>query len=277
MLRPAPMARPFRLRATLLLAVLAAAALAGACHEIGSDPNAAVSMSFDTLPAPSVVVGDSMRDSAGGAVPLHAHAYNTRDAEIAGAPFRYFTSDSLSAHVSADGYLIADSLRPTEQKVFAQLQGSGIPARSLPFHIVQRPDSMVSTVSGSPDTLYFTTGDTSVIGATALGVKVLHVPAAQDTAPSDTVAAVGFWIVRYAITYPADTTRVLIVDDAGHAAALDTTDATGSASRKLRFRPTPLSGNDSVVVEARASYRGNPLRGAPVRFVIQLSKVNPTP
>ncbi|HEY5491467.1 MAG TPA: hypothetical protein VIK25_09800, partial [Gemmatimonadaceae bacterium] len=48
----------------------------GSCTNVGTAPNAIVSLAFDTLPYPSVVAGDTLRDSLGRAAPLHALAYN---------------------------------------------------------------------------------------------------------------------------------------------------------------------------------------------------------
>jgi hypothetical protein len=62
----------------------------------------------------------------------------------------------------------------------------------------------------------------------------------------------------------------LLVDPAGHPSAVDTTDASGQASRRIRVRPSAPVTVDSFVVMASAEYHGVKLRGSPLRFVIPI-------
>jgi len=85
-------------------------------------------------------------------------------------------------------------------------------------------------------------------------------------------------IVQYAITriFPASApipdTTIVLIDDANRftpptgRTSVDTTDAQGNASRRLR---APPFGYDSVEVEATArNLKGIPLHGSPIRFII---------
>jgi AAA+ superfamily predicted ATPase len=68
---------------------------------------------------------------------------------------------------------------------------------------------------------------------------------------------------------------VFLVDEQLRASVVDTTTAEGNAARRVRVRPVgfPVAqGNarvtDTVIVEATARYRGQLVRGAPVRVLV---------
>ena len=62
------------LPSSLAAALLCATALgAAACTEVGSDPSAAVAIELAPTQLPSLVVGDSLRDSTGRADAIIAH------------------------------------------------------------------------------------------------------------------------------------------------------------------------------------------------------------
>jgi hypothetical protein len=61
-----------------------------------------------------------------------------------------------------------------------------------------------------------------------------------------------------------------LVNDAGVSSKLDTTDATGDASRKIKLNPARLTAvNDSIIVNATVRYKGQ-IRGSPVRLVLKV-------
>jgi hypothetical protein len=63
----------------------------------------------------------------------------------------------------------------------------------------------------------------------------------------------------------------VLVNDAGKASVVDTTDATGIAGRMIRVHPLLLTSTvDSIVVNATAKYRGVQVNGSPVRLVLLL-------
>jgi hypothetical protein len=91
---------------------------------------------------------------------------------------------------------------------------------------------------------------------------------------------VNAWPVRFEIISPAnptnDTTKsVYLVDDAGRASVVDTTDTFGVAGRKVRVRaalfPTGAA-TESVTVRATATYKGQPLKGAPVLIFLPVKR-----
>jgi hypothetical protein len=260
--------------------ILAVAALAAfGCTEIGSNPSAAVSMSFDTLPYPSVVVGDSMRDTSGAVANFRGHAFNGQNAEIPNAPIKYFSLDPNALSVdSTTGKAFADSLRSSAVTVMASINGLQI---RKTIDLVASPDSLFTNGDTS---LTYVLPDTGTIAAdlntsVPLQVKVLHNDSAGFTSPVRSV------VVRYTITYPAASATTGTPSDTTHAAFLlsdltrarssvDTTDISGLAARRVRVRPGLLAGaTDSVVVMATARYRGVDITGSPARLVLRVVPV----
>jgi hypothetical protein len=77
------------------------------------------------------------------------------------------------------------------------------------------------------------------------------------------------YLVSFAIVSPADTLLAKLVDDAGLASRVDTTDDSGTASRKIRLSPVRLTAlRDSIIVNATVKYRGAQVGGSPVRLVL---------
>jgi hypothetical protein len=123
----------------------------------------------------------------------------------------------------------------------------------------------------------------SLISGTAASSGPLRVFVGHDTtiAGVDTAVAVASYLVRYRIVFPADdsvsdtdTTRVLLANDQGRPSTVDTTDASGIASRAVRISTAVSVIPDSVIVDALVSYPDTTsVVGAPVRFVIQILRV----
>jgi hypothetical protein len=142
------------------------------------------------------------------------------------------------------------------------------------FEVVWQPDSIQAATPTTARFPAIATGETS--SSVALGVGVTS--GANLAAGAVTRATVPGIIVRYAVTrvFPAsssipDTTLVL-VDESNRfqlptgRTAVDTTDPSGSASRRIRAIPF---GFDSVEITASANnLRGIPLKGSPIRFLV---------
>jgi len=120
------------------------------------------------------------------------------------------------------------------------------------------------------DTLHYVLPDNAAQNvAAAFAIRV----ATRDTAGA--IAGTKGWLVSYQASFRGqplaakDTTVASLWGDDGRVATLDTTDAGGTAARRLRVRPQGLpTAAESVVVIATVNYRGAPVRGSPVRFVI---------
>ena len=78
-----------------------AAVVAMACIDMSAPKGRPASISSLLLPSPSVVVGDSMRDSAGKVAPLRIIAYDANNAPIPSLEVLFFVTDSAAvAHIS---------------------------------------------------------------------------------------------------------------------------------------------------------------------------------
>lgn len=248
-------------------------AVAFACTEVGTSPTTPVSLAFDTLPSPSVVYGDTLRDINGVAAKLTAHAYNADGNEIVDAPVTYLFADGTTATVDANGYLIATT--DTSKKVIsirAQVGGiTSITPRTL--QIVYSPDT-VDRGNGisleKEDTLTYAGTDTAALLTGTLSLRVLDRP--NPAKPDSGLRGVRAYLVRYSVVKPAGA-DTLLVNDAARRSSIDTTGDDGVASRKIRLRGNLAAGvPDTVIVEASARNREGILPGAPIRYLIILRK-----
>lgn len=250
------------------LAAFAAAVglVAFACRPIPAPADGVLSLSEVKLPSPAGVAGDTMRDSAGRAAPVSVVAYGTggQSDTIANAIATFIVLDP-GAHVTADGYVIGDSVRSTPVRII----GSVGPLQTSPanVYVTPLPDSLADTTSSPTDTVNFTPGDSAASAnfSADLAGQVL----ATGVIPMAPVQGV---IVRYAILYAPQgangAVTGVLVDPAGNPSSVDTSDASGIVSRRIRVRPQAPVAADSFVVSMAAEYAGVPLRGSPWRLVI---------
>ena len=257
--------------ARLLAPLLAVAAAIFGCADLGTDPAVAVAVEFDSIPYPSVLTGDTLRDSLGVAAPLRAIAYNSAGAVIANAPFQYFTLDT-GVVIDASGFLTA-TRRDGIVRLVASISGLQTPRRTI--QVTRRPDTV------------FTAGDT------VLALNYILPDAAANLAPemrltlhsTDTVGVgpgVRGWLVRWRTVHagdtlaPGDTTLVALQTGAGRRSALDTTATDGTSLRRLRvFANRLTTAVDSFVVVAEVKLHGVPVPGSPLRFVINIAPTVP--
>jgi hypothetical protein len=240
-------------------AIVTALASAFACTDISSDPNTVLSLQFDSLPAPGVVVGDTLRDTLGVVARPVVHAFNFQGEEIVPAPVFFVSPDSGVTVDSASGIVVADSLRASPARIVANV---GTLQAIQKVSVTLRPDA-IAAVNAVDSILYSFTDDTKNQS------KPVTVSVKHGVSPAD--SAVGFWIVSFAIVSQHDAGLVELVNDAGKPSLVDTTDASGIAGRQIRLHPVNLASatqTDTVVVNATAKFRGAPVSGSPVRLVV---------
>jgi len=230
-----------------------------ACTDIASGTNAVASLQFDSLPSPSVVLGDTLRNQAGIVAALSAHAFAYGAKPITDAPIRYFAIDRGIRVDSVTGRVIGDSVRATPARVLAMVAGL---QAILPIPVVYKPDTLV--ISNGRDSLGYSLTDSTLNVSPALSVVLRHTLTRTDS-------LVRSFLVDFVITNQTDTLAAQLVNDAGSPSRQDTTDQSGFASRKLRIRPTRLkSVADSIVITATVRYRGSDVRGSPARLVLKV-------
>src|SRR6266566_4499204 len=117
-----PVSDRFSLSPPAALAVfLAAVSIGGAvaCTDISGSSTSVLSIQFDTLPSPSVVVGDTLRDTTGAVIRPVVHAFNFKGEEILPTPVFFLSPDSGVTVDSITGIVVGDSLRSTPARIIA--------------------------------------------------------------------------------------------------------------------------------------------------------------
>lgn len=245
--------------------MVATVGVAGAvsCTNIPTADNAVLSIEF-SLPAPSVVLGDTVRDSTGNAVPIRATVFNFKGTVISGAPVRFHALDRGLRVDSITGFAVGDSVRATPARIAVSV-GNLQAIRTL--DVALRPDTVVA--EHRRDSLSYVLLDSTKNVSPGLSVRVLHSLTSVDS-------AVKSYIVSFVVVSPADTLLALLVNEGVKSSRVDTTDATGLASRQIRLNPVRLTAvTDSVIVNASVKYRGLNVRGSPVRLVLKVKPAAP--
>lgn len=243
--RPLLPHRARRLAAPLLVALAAAA---GACAEVGTDPDEPFSIQFSGLPSPAILVGDTLRDLEGNPVDLRdsVRVFNASNREITDFPVRFLATND-SARVRWDeqsGFLVSfDTTSRTSVGIQASA-GSLVPL-PLTLAIVRQAPTAIA----DPDTgfarLAFVTSATSDVTQRALQARLR-----ADT------ATVATWPVQFRVVRPSallDSVRfVASATDTVRSSPFDTT-TSGLAGRFVLgwLKPGVANGaTDTLVVEA---------------------------
>ncbi|MBV6521134.1 MAG: hypothetical protein MNPFHGCM_01261 [Gemmatimonadaceae bacterium] len=244
-------------------AALAVLALAG-CVDLTTDPDEIVAIEFSPLPYPAVVLGDTLRDSLGVAAPLVGKLFNG-SGDLATKPAPTFVSLDTIVDVTATGMLVAHQTVGTARLIAT---GGGLQSVSRSVETTLLPDTL--SIEAGPDTLPLSIPDDAASNiSTEFRLKL------QSRAGGGVVRS---WVVDFALRYrsqdiaPKDTSLLYLANEVGRPSAVDTTDGSGVVSRRLRFKvvagQVPVL--DSVIVVARAMYRGALVPGAPARMVVRV-------
>lgn len=241
-----------------------------------SAPKGAASISELLLPSPSVVAGDTMRDSTGAVASLRVIAYDANNTPISGLATTFFVTDtSKLAHIANSNILVGD--KQGSVHIIGQVSGVQTTAVTVPVTVAPVTFALSSTPA-LPDTLVvpFTKSGDTTSASTATQAIAVTLKGAGDT------ASLGF-IVKYQLVSAPATVQgsaspaVFIGADASKPSPADTTDASG-ASRSVIVKSALLSDAalqggtkvDSVVVLISTSYKGKPVAGSPIRVKLPL-------
>jgi hypothetical protein len=255
-------------RRHVVVGLLVITAAAVACIDM-SAPKGAASISLVQLPSPSVVRGDTMRDSTGNVAPVTVTSYSATGVPLSGIISELFVVDTFErAHFTVAHLLIGDVIG----NVTVLGQASGVQTPTVNVPVTPKPTTLLLGIT--PDTLRAPLGSDSAssIGHTTLSTIV-------KGAADSTVQGV---IVHYRITRTLGSSSTTIPaayisDAAGKPMNADTTDAQGSANKRqvtvftrLLTDQALISGQkiDTIAVEATASYKGAPLIGSPLTIII---------
>lgn len=169
-------------------ALLAGAAVA-ACTDVSTDPQVPVSLQFDSLPATSIVVGDTLRDGTLGPARLPLTAFSGNGSPVSDSALRLVAIDTASSNAFTllpglllKGTKIASAVRVVAQAGSLQSQPQTFAVVPVPTALVRDSvtarDSIVSVVSTplAKDSVYNSKGSASVrvrAGTTAInGLRV---------------------------------------------------------------------------------------------------------
>lgn len=205
------------------LSALAAAMVAG-CIELSVDPSTIGSIEFPPPASPSLILGDTLRDSTGALARLQARVFTTGGDEITDIAITYVNSDSLVRIV--DGALVVtnDTL-PGTARVYAEAGGLQSSARTL--EVVRRPDTLAARVA--VDTVAY--GVPAVDTSTAVGFFVRRGSTGVGS------MRVTLQLLRAGVPLAvADTTTYALVNAQGRVSNVDTTDTSGLVERRFRLR-----------------------------------------
>lgn len=259
-----PARRPARRRAAP--ALVAIAALAAACAEIGTDPGAIVSIEFNRLPSPAILVGDTLRDLEGNPARVRdsVRLFDQRTDTITDASAREairFVATVDSARIAWDpdaGVLVQTG--PTGLRtVGIQAQAGGLFPPPVSLSIVPVAPSRIDTVRTDTTTLVI--GFNARTGLQSQSSKEFAVRVRSAAAVDSLVTG---WPVEFTVvTLPAVLESVRFIGQRGDTLATsrvspyDTTQA-GIASRIVLARLTPgvpAGTRATLVVQARFRVR----------------------
>ena len=240
-----------------------------ACTEVTADPTVPFAIELDPPPLPSLVIGDSLRDSLGNVVPLSVRVLNSRNEVIPGAAVTFLAIDTAGV-ITLDGQTgVIVGRRTGEAGIVASVDG--LQSERVPVRVTHFPDAL-TRLDVPIDTIEFVFGQEQL-----LPLRIRLEADTNETLPNDPLAPVSNYLVRFAIVSPAelavtDTSRLHLVDDSRRPSTADTTNSLGEAGRQLRFPavitpPIP----DSVVVEVSARRPDlSPVPGSPVVYIVKL-------
>jgi hypothetical protein len=286
----------------LVLGIGAAAVIAAACSDVPSDPNTPFSIEFNRAASPSVVLGEAMFDSLGNAAPLKARVFNAEGEEIVGAAVTYHVvaysnvtptnpafSDSVPLTVDAASGIVTGKSAPVYATKTARVyaQAGKLQSQTITITATRHPDTLVAGASVKDSLMlsFLNTDSLLVAPSSPFTVRLLHTSGALSAADS----AVPAYLVRFRIVQPAnaatDTSYVMVTNGDRKRSELDTTDASGNASRQLRIRRVNFPFDkaagadnivrDTIVVEAAAYREGGaavPGSGISFQLIIKANK-----
>ncbi len=234
-----------------------------ACIDLSMDPDEIVAIELSDFPWPSIVAGDTLRDASGAIAPIVARLFDG-DGDVVDGPVEFLVQRSGVRVVGGDR-LVADDTTTGTVGIIASTAGLQSVVRQI--EIVPAPRELRADGVVTP-LRWVVPDDPASNTSQPLTVRVL---AGADT-------GVRAWIVTFELEaagrriMETDTTQVYLVNETNRPSYVDTTDATGRASRRVRLRIAPgFVPPDSAVVTIRASYKGQPLAGSPVRLVLPIS------
>ncbi|MBX3174675.1 MAG: hypothetical protein KF709_09700 [Gemmatimonadaceae bacterium] len=251
-----------------LLPLALVAAATGGCLELTGTTSGVSAIDFTGIPFPSLVTGDTMRDTSGAAAPLRATVYDGSGVAIADADVRYVSLDT-GVTIDTAGVMVA-ARRSGAVRVVASY--SGLQSQQRSITVTRAPSDVVPGPTAVGFEYRIPDGSANVSPALTLALHTTDIVGSEN-------ANVPGWLVRWRIIYngdtlaPTDTSTAALWAASGQRHTLfDTTKTDGGASRRLRVYTNllPLQ-PDSFIVVAEIKYLGAHVAGSPVRYVVTIT------
>jgi hypothetical protein len=268
----------------VVLATLAAVVGVGACSDLNTSPTHVVSLFVDTLPYPSIVQLDTLRDTNGKVAPMKATAYNL-SGDSGFAIVQFFSLDANLLRITLNtNFAVAGDSAPSVVRVVAQAQT----LQTQPFNvnIALRPDTLgtdsIPTVDTASGATGFTTSDTNqlIAGFCTGSPNSSPLVAWLRDNPGGGAAFLGVdnFIMKWKISSPSinltgtttDTSQIAyIIGPNLQPSIRDTTKGGGFSTRFLTFSGEAFKAvrvdtdTVSITVQAYATYKFNPATNAP--------------
>lgn len=236
--------------------------------------NGPASISVIGLPSPSVVKGDTMRDSLGNAAPLQIAAYDGSGHILPGLKPTFFLLDTGLAVIDSAGRLISTGpTSTTGARVVATLGGLQTPPVPIPISVAPAFITLTNSASDTLCALYSNEPDSTKTFSPQLSITVRG---------ADAVSTAQGFIATYSLLYsPASVDTIptaYVSDDLGRPMVRDTSKANGQTGRRVDLRFEKLANDsirtglksDSIGVDVSVRYRGSVLPGSPIHFVVPI-------
>lgn len=260
------------------------AVTAMACSDIfGSASRSAIaSISALSLPYPTVVVGDVMRDSLGVAAPVSIVAFDADGNVVANQTPTFTILDatkstlSTSLAIDQNGFVHGLARDTVGARVFAGFGTLTAPARRIFVSVA--PSKATKTIATWEINFDPLVTDTLTQSNWSPPLELTLTDASGIT------TAQGFIVTYAVIRFPAPLNpgdqAAYIGDDVGKPSGRDTTDLRGVASRRVVLRQSKLDTvsvrkglkTDTIIVRATVRYNGADLPGTPLDYVIPVKK-----
>lgn len=248
-----------RLRRSLVVLAAAAASIGVACLDVSSPISGITSISRIIAPTPSVVEGDTLRDTTGAASRLRVLVFGSKGTPVQDAVIRYFVIDSThKLHVdSVTGLLWGDSLSPNAAVFARVMPASGKGSLDTPIDTIPVVPTPLSATRDTNFVFAFDPTASDSNSASLISAPFgLTVKGNADTPVQKYL--VGFKLVYSPPARAGDVgpTLVLISALSTNDSTYAITDAQGHAAVRLRIRLHALSGlTDSAVVAMQVRYK----------------------
>lgn len=254
--------------------VLAALALgtAIACTEVTGDAASIVALGVDSLPATSIVRGDTLRGATLLPAPVRVRAFSGTgdtipDADILTIPLDDLTRRALE--ITPGRLVIARDTATAARFVF---RAGAIQTSILTVQVVDSVPRLVRA-----DTLR----DSLVYDAADTTARIAEVQALlqRGTAPAGTVVPAGGFRVAFEVDRrPAQLDSVAFFGPGGRriVGAIAGTDGVARVRVRAFARPG-ATGRDTLVIRARLVARGLEVPGSPLRLPVLVRSVTNTP